>query len=94
MHCKHFNNLNSPLDKFKLMDFDFSGYMSPEYAMHGQFSVKSDVFSFGVLVLEIISGRKNTNFNQSDNIEDLLGYVSEYLFYFILQQVLIKPKTY
>ncbi|MBA0748548.1 hypothetical protein Gogos_005358 [Gossypium gossypioides] len=29
------------------------GYMSPEYAMHGQFSVKSDVFSFGVLVLEI-----------------------------------------
>ncbi|XP_062170533.1 G-type lectin S-receptor-like serine/threonine-protein kinase SD1-1 [Alnus glutinosa] len=28
------------------------GYMSPEYAMHGQYSVKSDVFSFGVLVLE------------------------------------------
>lgn len=35
-----------------------SGYMSPEYAMHGQFSVKSDVYSFGVLVLEIISGQK------------------------------------
>ncbi|GER52983.1 cysteine-rich receptor-like protein kinase [Striga asiatica] len=35
------------------------GYMAPEYAMHGQFSVKSDVFSFGVLVLEIISGEKN-----------------------------------
>lgn len=34
------------------------GYMSPEYAMHGQFSVKSDVFSFGVLLLEIISGKK------------------------------------
>ncbi|GKA87854.1 putative receptor-like protein kinase [Tanacetum coccineum] len=29
------------------------GYMAPEYAMHGQFSVKSDVFSFGVLVLEM-----------------------------------------
>ncbi|PPD85453.1 hypothetical protein GOBAR_DD17610 [Gossypium barbadense] len=29
------------------------GYMSPEYAMHGQFSMKSDVFSFGFLVLEI-----------------------------------------
>jgi serine/threonine protein kinase len=33
--------------------------MAPEYAMFGQFSIKSDVFSFGVLVLEIISGQKN-----------------------------------
>ncbi|XP_076959840.1 cysteine-rich receptor-like protein kinase 8 [Bidens hawaiensis] len=36
------------------------GYMSPEYAMHGRFSVKSDVFSLGVLLLEIISGKRNT----------------------------------
>ncbi|XP_020272821.1 receptor-like serine/threonine-protein kinase SD1-7 isoform X6 [Asparagus officinalis] len=35
------------------------GYMSPEYAMSGIFSMKSDVFSFGVLILEIISGKKN-----------------------------------
>ncbi|KAJ0983020.1 hypothetical protein J5N97_011275 [Dioscorea zingiberensis] len=35
------------------------GYMAPEYAMDGVFSVKSDVFSYGVLVLEIISGQKN-----------------------------------
>ncbi|KAM0025649.1 putative protein kinase RLK-Pelle-DLSV family [Helianthus debilis subsp. tardiflorus] len=32
------------------------GYMAPEYALHGHFSVKTDVFSFGVLVLEIITG--------------------------------------
>ena len=32
-----------------------SGYMSPEYAEHGQYSIKSDVFSFGVLILEIVS---------------------------------------
>ncbi|CAN4092103.1 unnamed protein product [Withania somnifera] len=51
------------------------GYMSPEYAMHGQYSVKSDVFSFGVLVLEIISGKKNSVFYQSDGAEDLLSYV-------------------
>ncbi|XP_019174738.1 PREDICTED: cysteine-rich receptor-like protein kinase 10 [Ipomoea nil] len=50
------------------------GYMSSEYAMHGQFSVKSDVFSFGVLLLEIITGKKNSNFSESSGAEDLLSY--------------------
>lgn len=50
------------------------GYMSPEYAMHGQFSVKSDVYSFGVLVLEIVSGRKSSSFYTSDRGDDLLSY--------------------
>ena len=54
--------------------------MPPEYAMHGQFSVKSDVFSFGVLVLEIISGRKNISFQNGENIENLLSYVSIFIF--------------
>eukprot|EP01018_Ginkgo_biloba_P011349 Gb_13677 [translate_table: standard] len=35
------------------------GYMAPEYALHGQLTEKSDIFSFGVLVLEIASGRRN-----------------------------------
>ncbi|KAM0920371.1 hypothetical protein ACQ4PT_007558 [Festuca glaucescens] len=34
------------------------GYMSPEYAMEGVFSVKSDTYSYGVLLLEIVSGLK------------------------------------
>lgn len=46
--------------------------MAPEYVMHGQFSVKSDVFSFGVLVLEIISGQKNNSFRDGENREDFL----------------------
>ena len=50
--------------------------MSPEYALHGEFSVKSDVYSFGVLVLEIITGKKNSNFYESEVAEDLLSYVS------------------
>ncbi|KAK4587261.1 hypothetical protein RGQ29_024110 [Quercus rubra] len=49
------------------------GYMSPEYAMEGIFSIKSDVFSFGVLLLEILSGKKNTGFYQCDSI-NLIGY--------------------
>ncbi|XP_050105581.1 cysteine-rich receptor-like protein kinase 10 [Malus sylvestris] len=48
------------------------GYMSPEYAMHGHFSVKSDLYSFGVLVLEIVSGKKNSYFFQTDPAEDLM----------------------
>ncbi|GMY32338.1 putative receptor-like protein kinase At4g00960 [Fagus crenata] len=50
------------------------GYMAPEYAMHGQFSAKSDVFSFGVLVLEIVSGQKNSCFRNGENIEDLRSF--------------------
>ncbi|KAM0054398.1 putative protein kinase RLK-Pelle-DLSV family [Helianthus debilis subsp. tardiflorus] len=50
------------------------GYMAPEYAMHGQFSVKSDVFSFGVLVLEIVTGQKNHTFQNGVVIEDLLSH--------------------
>ncbi|KAL5759458.1 hypothetical protein ACOSP7_017982 [Xanthoceras sorbifolium] len=50
------------------------GYMSLEYAMHGQFSMKSNVFSFGVLVLEIITGKKNSSFFQTDGAGDLLSY--------------------
>ncbi|EXB40709.1 Cysteine-rich receptor-like protein kinase 29 [Morus notabilis] len=51
------------------------GYMAPEYAMHGQFSIKSDVFSFGVLLLEIVSGQKNSSLNRNgEDVEDLLTY--------------------
>lgn len=50
------------------------GYMSPEYAMSGHFSVKSDAFSFGVLVLEIISGKKNWGFKHPEHNLNLVGY--------------------
>ncbi|KAG2682071.1 hypothetical protein I3843_11G174600 [Carya illinoinensis] len=49
------------------------GYMSPEYALDGLFSIKSDVFSFGVLLLEIVSGRKNTGFYLTNSFH-LIGY--------------------
>ena len=53
-----------------------SGYMSPEYAINGRFSVKSDVFSFGVIVIEILSGMKIRNFCHLDLHHNLLGHVS------------------
>ncbi|KAJ8493364.1 hypothetical protein OPV22_015085 [Ensete ventricosum] len=50
------------------------GYMSPEYAMEGQISEKSDVFSFGVLLLEVVSGKRNNYFLDEDLALNLLGY--------------------
>ncbi|XP_021299444.1 G-type lectin S-receptor-like serine/threonine-protein kinase At4g27290 isoform X3 [Herrania umbratica] len=50
------------------------GYMSPEYAIDGCFSIKSDVFSFGVLVLEIVSGRRNRGFSHPGHNLNLLGH--------------------
>ncbi|KAI4297543.1 hypothetical protein L6164_037428 [Bauhinia variegata] len=49
-------------------------YMAPEYAMEGLFSVKSDVFSFGVLLLEIISGKRNSGFYRTEPGLSLLIY--------------------
>ncbi|XP_060200277.1 G-type lectin S-receptor-like serine/threonine-protein kinase At4g27290 isoform X4 [Lycium barbarum] len=48
------------------------GYMAPEYALYGLFSVKSDVFSFGLLLLEIVSGKKNRCFHHHHH--GLIGY--------------------
>ena len=50
--------------------------MSPEYAMDGLISIKSDVFSFGVLVLEIITGKRNRGSYEPELDVNLLGYVS------------------
>ncbi|KAK8498328.1 hypothetical protein V6N12_024991 [Hibiscus sabdariffa] len=53
------------------------GYMSPEYAMHGHFSMKSDVYSFGVLLLEIITGKKNSCYFPDSPSLNLVGHVWE-----------------
>lgn len=51
--------------------------MAPEYAIDGQFSIKSDVFSFGILMLEIISGEKNRGFFRPNHALNLIGHVSQ-----------------
>ncbi|KAG6755863.1 hypothetical protein POTOM_039271 [Populus tomentosa] len=63
------------------------GYMAPEYAMAGLFSVKSDVFSFGVLLLEIISGKKNIGFHLSEEGESLLTFVGYNSYLFIQKRI-------
>ncbi|XP_072998398.1 cysteine-rich receptor-like protein kinase 44 [Typha latifolia] len=50
------------------------GYMAPEYALNGYLSAKTDVFSFGMLILEIVSGRKNLDRRLGEEKIDLLHY--------------------
>ncbi|GLT83119.1 hypothetical protein SLE2022_014280 [Rubroshorea leprosula] len=50
------------------------GYMPPEYTMDGLFPAKSDIFSFGVLVLEIASGKRNRGFYDPNHDLNLLGH--------------------
>ncbi|KAG5561406.1 hypothetical protein RHGRI_004440 [Rhododendron griersonianum] len=51
-----------------------SGYMPPEYAKFGRFSVKTDVFSFGVLILEIVSGKKYSGYGGPEHVEHFISY--------------------
>ncbi|KAJ9537852.1 hypothetical protein OSB04_030585 [Centaurea solstitialis] len=53
------------------------GYMPPEYAMEGTFSIKTDIFSFGVLILEIVMGRRNSTFVHLDRSFNLIEYAWE-----------------
>ncbi|OAY83221.1 Cysteine-rich receptor-like protein kinase 15 [Ananas comosus] len=51
------------------------GYMAPEYVIYGHFSTKSDVFAFGVLILEIVTGQRIDRPQESLSSESLLSYV-------------------
>eukprot|EP00253_Pinus_taeda_P027717 PITA_27717 len=48
--------------------------MAPEYAMQGQLSVKIDIYTFGVLVLKIVSGRKSSHTDFPEEIGTLLEW--------------------
>lgn len=52
------------------------GYMAPEYLLRGDCSVKSDIFSFGIMILEIVSGQSVGSFRNGVTREELLSYVS------------------
>ncbi|KAL6554364.1 hypothetical protein OROMI_020037 [Orobanche minor] len=50
------------------------GYMAPEYAMRGYLTDKADVYSFGIVALEIVSGRSNTNYRPKEEFVYLLDW--------------------
>lgn len=54
----------------------FSGYMAPEYAMRGYLTDKADVYSFGIVALEIVSGMSNTSSRSKKEPSYLLDWVT------------------
>ncbi|XP_060200900.1 cysteine-rich receptor-like protein kinase 2 [Lycium barbarum] len=54
------------------------GYMAPEYLAHGQLTEKADVYSFGVLLLEIVSGRQNNRRKNAEYTKSLVSIAWEY----------------
>lgn len=58
-----------------------SGYMAPEYIVLGKLTEKADVYSFGVLVIEIVSGRRSSSFVlNSSSILQVVISSSNYLY--------------
>ncbi|KAJ1420307.1 Serine-threonine/tyrosine-protein kinase, catalytic domain [Sesbania bispinosa] len=51
------------------------GYLAPEYAMTGHLLVKSDVYSYGVVLLELLTGRKPVDLSQPPGQENLVTWV-------------------
>ncbi|KAL6627637.1 hypothetical protein ACP70R_031363 [Stipagrostis hirtigluma subsp. patula] len=50
------------------------GYCAPEYALTGQLTIKSDIYSFGVVFLELITGRRPLDSNRPPEEQDLVAW--------------------
>ena len=54
-----------------------------EHMSHVHYSMKSDIFSFGILVLEIVSGKKKSWLCNTDDVELLLSYLCKRVYYIL-----------
>ncbi|KAF8413690.1 hypothetical protein HHK36_001682 [Tetracentron sinense] len=69
------SQLTNDLMQCLTINFDFfRGYMAPEYAMRGYLTDKTDVYSFGIVALEIVNGKSNTNYRPREEFVYLLDW--------------------
>lgn len=59
------------------MDSFFVRYLAPEYATTGKVTDRSDVYSYGVVLLELITGRRPVLSSEPYNDETLVSWVSD-----------------
>ncbi|KAG5021307.1 hypothetical protein JHK85_017649 [Glycine max] len=67
--------LGSGSQSFNSGTITYTGYLAPEYAMTGHLLVKSDVYSYGVVLLELLTGRKPVDLSQPPGQENLVTWV-------------------
>ncbi|KAJ0658391.1 putative protein kinase RLK-Pelle-RLCK-VIIa-1 family [Helianthus annuus] len=56
------------------------GYCAPDYAMSGKLTIKSDIYSFGVVLLELITGRKAIDMSKKAGEQNLVSWVTSLAF--------------
>ena len=62
------------ISKIELSIFVFiRGYMAPEYVVRGKLTEKADVYSFGVLILEVVCGKRNSSFSENSSILQMVN---------------------
>ncbi|KAK8278121.1 hypothetical protein V6Z12_D09G019500 [Gossypium hirsutum] len=70
------------------------GYMDPEYFRTNQFTEKSDVYGFGVVLIELLTGQKPISANQSEQVRSLVSYflhsMQENSLFSILNSMVVK----
>lgn len=65
------------IQKIKLQIPCLLSYLAPEYAQSGQITEKADTYSFGVVLLELVTGRKAIDLNRPKGQQCLTEWVSE-----------------
>ena len=66
-----------------------SRYVAPEYAMTGHLLVKSDVYSYGVVLLELLTGRRPVDMSQPSGQENLVTWVILHSIIYFMSQLFL-----
>ncbi|MCD7445811.1 hypothetical protein HAX54_000049 [Datura stramonium] len=72
-------NLNNQSSEHSIRVQDTFGYHAPEYAMGGEITKKSDIYSFGVVLLELLTGRKAVDYKMPEGQQSLVTWATPLL---------------